>query len=541
MALTPHEERMLPATRPVLVAVDTITAPDAALGSLSVIQANKHLGFPVKRVYYIHSMDADAQRGGHAHKSLCQCIIAASGSVRIELEGRDGSFSFLLDSPASALLVPPGYWRNMTEFSSRAVLLVLASTDYDETDYIRDYHAFKEWLAQEDTVGAVPYLDLAARHRFLQNEIEQEAKQILADAHYILGPKADRFERQFAEYCGAEYCVGTGNGLDALELILRAYGIGAGDEVILSASGFIATPLATLRAGAAPVFVESAGDGNMDPGRIEQAISPRTRAILLTHLYGVPAEMSGINEIARRHSLHVFEDSCQAHGSEYFGKRCGTLGDAAAFSFYPSKNLGAFGDGGCVTTSDPGAAERIRQLRNYGSTTKYHHDRLGCNSRLDELQAGLLTRLLPYLDGWNERRRQLAAVYFERLQNIQGLRLPRHGAEKLPNWHIFPVFINDGRRDDLAEYLRRHGIGTNIHYPVPMHLQPCCSSLGYGPGSFPVTEKLCAEELSIPLDPWKTEKHIEKVAETILKFFDAPAKQAPGLFPVAGGRHGERA
>ncbi|MDL2210580.1 aminotransferase class V-fold PLP-dependent enzyme [Desulfovibrio sp. OttesenSCG-928-O18] len=515
---------MSPVTHPTLVAVNTIIAPDATLGSLSVIQADNHLGFPIKRIYYIHSMDADAERGGHAHKELYQCIIAVSGSVRVDLEGKDGSFNFLLDSPTAALLVPPGYWRNMTEFSSQAVLLVLASTNYEEADYIRDYETFREWLEREDTAQAIPYLDLADRHKLLQNEIAHEAKQVLADAHYILGPKVDRFERQFAEYCETAYCLGTGNGLDALELILRAYGIGAGDEVILSASGFIATPLATLRTGALPVFVDCAADGNIDPNRIEQAITPRTKAVLLTHLFGTPAEMNAITEIARKHSLYVFEDSCQAHGSEYYGKRCGGLGDAAAFSFYPSKNLGAFGDGGCITLNDPEAAERIRQLRNYGSTIKYQHDRLGFNSRLDELQAGLLSCLLPYLDGWNEKRRQLATIYFDRLRNITGLKLPCCSAQKLPNWHIFPVCVEHGRRNDLAEYLRRNGIGTNIHYPVPMHLQACCASLGYGPGSFPVTEKLCAEELSLPLDPWKTEEQIKNVANTVLEFFSGPEK-----------------
>lgn len=510
-------------SKPTLAPIQTIVAPDPSLGSLSVIQANRDLGFPIKRIYYIHSMTADAERGSHAHKALYQCVSAVCGSVRIELEGLEGTEEYLLDSPGKALLVPPGYWRTMREFAPGTVLLVLASSDYDENDYIRDHRDFRNWLIQKNAKAEdIPYLDLTGRFALLEGEILHETRASLKDARYILGPRTERFEREFAAYCGAEHCIGTGNGLDALELILRAYEISAGDEVIIAASGFIATPLAVLRAGATPVFTDGQEDGNIDPRLIEKAVTPRTRAILLTHLFGIPAEMDEIAAIAKKHGLLVFEDSCQAHGSLFRGRRCGGLADAAAFSFYPTKNLGAFGDGGCATTSNGAAAARMRLLRNYGSSIKYRHDAAGFNSRLDEMQAGLLSALLPYLDVWNEKRRALAALYFDALASVKGLRLPEYGAHVVPNWHIFPVFVKNGRRDALAEHLRKHGIGTNIHYPVPMHLQPCCAPLCHAEGAFPVAERLCAEELSLPLDPFKTETAIKRVAGAVRAFFNQP-------------------
>ena len=341
----------------------------------------------------------------------------------------------------------------------------------------------------------------------------------MQDARYILGPRVNDFEKAFAEYCGTQHCIGTGNGLDALELMLRACSVGREDEVIMCASGFIATPLAVMRLMAQPVFVDCLANGNIAPATIEAAITPKSKAIMLTHLYGMPADMDAIQKIAQKHDLLILEDSCQAHGSTYKGQKCGSLGDAAAFSFYPSKNLGAFGDGGCVTTNNPEIAEQIRLLRNYGSSKKYHHELVGFNSRLDDIQAGLLLQILPYLDSWNAKRNYLAGIYHKELSQLPQIRMLTPSTGYTSNWHVFPIFLTDGSRNGLAEYLAKQGIETNIHYPTPMHIQPCCSGLGYVQGDFPMTESICAEELSLPLDQFKKVEEIEYIAASIKRYY----------------------
>ena len=506
-------------TVPRLIPIRNVAAEQTSLGCLSVVQSNVDLGFPIRRVFFIHGMDEGAARGGHAHKEGCQCLIMARGSSRVVVEGPAGRLEFMLDRPDQGLIVPPNYWRVMKDFSQDAVMLVLASDDYDPDEYIRDYAEFRRWLAGRAKTEQVPYIDFTRRFNALRLELEQTAAAVMKESRYIMGPRLERFEKDFAVFCGTLHCVGTGNGLDALELILRGLGVGPGDEVIMSAGGYIATPLAVLAVGAKPVFADCLPFGNMDPARIEAAVTERTRAVLLTHLYGLPADMDAICAVAGRHGLKVIEDACQAHGSRYKGRPCGSMGHAAAFSFYPTKNLGGFGDGGCVTTNDQCLAETIRKLRNYGSCVKYYNELAGKNSRLDEMQAALLSVMLPHVEDWNARRRDLAGMYFAELGGEGGLVLPEAEGNVVPNWHVFPVRVKGGRRDELAEFLRGRDIGTNIHYPVAMHRQECLCGLGFRPGDFPVAEALAEEELSLPLDAFTSEDEVRRAAGMVREFF----------------------
>jgi dTDP-4-amino-4,6-dideoxygalactose transaminase len=317
---------------------------------------------------------------------------------------------------------------------------------------------------------------------------------------YVLGKEVEAFEDEFATYCETKHCVGVGNGLDALHLIVRAYGIMPGDEVIVPANTYIATWLAVTYAGATPVPVEpNERTYNLDPEKIEQAITPKTKAILVVHLYGQPADMDSINALARKYGLKVIEDCAQAHGARYKGRRVGGIGDAAGFSFYPGKNLGALGDGGAVTTNDPALADRIRVLRNYGSQVKYHNEVIGYNSRLDELQAALLRVKLAKLDEWNERRRQVVVWYLQGLSEYQKLILPHVPDWAEPVWHLF--VIRHAQRDALQKVLSESGVGTMIHYPIPPHLQPAYAGLNWSEGAFSISEVMAKEVLSLPMGP----------------------------------------
>lgn len=343
----------------------------------------------------------------------------------------------------------------------------------------------------------LPFLDLASLNAEVGTQLDAVLARTRAAARYVLGPEVEAFEQEFARYCGARHCVGVGNGLEALTLALRAAGINAGDEVIVPSNTYIATWLAASACGAVVVPVEPTDDGfNIDPAGIEAAVTPRTRAIIPVHLYGEPADMDLINMIAAKHGLFVLEDAAQAHGARYCGRRAGALGHAGAFSFYPSKNLGALGDGGAVVTNDASLAARIRALRNYGSTERYVHPEQGGNSRLDEMQAACLRVKLPHLDRWNKRRQAQAHSYFEVLL-AAGLVLPTFAAHNEPAWHIFAVC--SPRRDQLRQILQTSGVETLIHYPRPPHLQGAYASLGYGIGAFPRAEKIANEILSLPI------------------------------------------
>jgi len=333
---------------------------------------------------------------------------------------------------------------------------------------------------------------------------------------WILGPEVEAFEREFAAYCGARHCIGVGNGLDALHLILRAYEVGQGDEVIVPSSTFIATWLAVSHAGARPVPVEPHPDsGNIDPDRVEAAITPRTRAIIPVHLYGATAAMTEIRAIAQRHRLLVIEDAAQAHGASQCGRRAGSLGHAAAFSFYPGKNLGALGDGGAVVTDDDALSVRIRMLRNYGGIAKYEHRCQGTNTRLDELQAAFLRAKLKYLDAWNESRRRVAEYYLATIRHpLVALPPAVNLAEQA--WHLFVV--RTPARDALREHLMQRGVTAQIHYPQPPHLQHAYAGQGWGEGHFPIAERHAQQVLSLPIDPLMTREQMQWCARQVNEF-----------------------
>jgi dTDP-4-amino-4,6-dideoxygalactose transaminase len=346
---------------------------------------------------------------------------------------------------------------------------------------------------------SIPFLDLKPTYLELQPEIDAAIKRVLDSGWYILGEEVDAFEREYATYCEAKHCVGVANGLDALHLALLAMGVGAGDEVIVPSNTYIATWLAVSQCGATPIPVEpDAATYNIDPARIEAAITPRTKVILPVHLYGQPADMDPIMAIARKHGLKVLEDGAQAHGARYKGKRIGAHGDVVAWSFYPGKNLGAYGDGGAITTDDPKIAERISVLRNYGSRVKYVNDVRGFNSRLDPIQAAALRVKLKVLDTWNARRAVIASRYQTELKNT-GLTLPFVPDWAEPAWHLYVV--QHPQRDALQKQFGEAGIGSLIHYPIPPHLQQAYASAGFVKGQFPIAEQIANQCLSLPIGP----------------------------------------
>ncbi|WP_332856265.1 DegT/DnrJ/EryC1/StrS family aminotransferase [Duganella sp. S19_KUP01_CR8] len=364
---------------------------------------------------------------------------------------------------------------------------------------------------------SVPFLDLKAINLSQGDELEAAFKRVLHSGWYILGSETGAFEASFATYCKSKHGIGVANGLDAIFMILKAYGIGPGDEVIVPSNTFIATWLAVSDCGATPIPVEPTADGfNIDPARVEAAITPRTKAIMPVHLYGQTADMDPLQALAAKHGLKLIEDAAQAHGALYRGRVAGQLGDAAAFSFYPGKNLGALGDGGAVTTSDDDLADQIRTLRNYGSKVKYYNEVPGYNSRLDELQAALLSVKLPKLDGDNAKRRAIAAIYQRELAGLPGLALPHVPEWAEPVWHVYVV--RHAQRDALAKALAEQGIGTIVHYPVPPHLQPAYAHLGYQPGDFPLAEAIHKEVLSLPMGPTMTAEQAMEVVAAVRKF-----------------------
>lgn len=350
----------------------------------------------------------------------------------------------------------------------------------------------------------------------LEKDIREAFDRVFSRSWYIEGVEDENFEKAFAEYCGTKYCVGVGNGLDALMLALKAFGISAGDEVIVPSNTYIATALAVTYVGATPVFVEPILETfNIDPNKIEEKITQKTKAIMPVHLYGQPCDMDPIIKIAAKYNLVVIEDCAQAHGAIYKGKKIGSFGDAAGFSFYPGKNLGALGDAGATITNNKEIADKIRALGNYGSDYKYHHIYKGNNSRLDEMQAAFLGAKLLTLDKMNAERRRVANRYLNEIKN-DSIRLPYVIPEVTPVWHIFSVCSS--RRDDLEKYLNGKGISTNKHYPIPMHMQECYKDLGISQGELPIAEEISQTQLSIPMFYGMTEEQIDYVIECINNF-----------------------
>lgn len=353
----------------------------------------------------------------------------------------------------------------------------------------------------------IPFLDLRQSTQELRPQIDQAMARVLDAGHFVQGAEVEAFESEFAEYCAARYCVGVGSGLDALTLLLRAHDISAGDEVIVPSNTYIATWLAVSAVGARVIPVEpDPVTYNIDPNLVEDAIGPHTRAILAVHLYGQTAAMEALSEIAQRRGVPLLADAAQAHGASLGGH-------SSAFSFYPSKNLGALGDGGAVVTDEFAVAERVRLLGNYGSRKKYVNEVRGVNSRLDPLQAAVLRAKLKYLDEWNQRRLEIALQYLDQLDGIPDLVLPKVADGCDAVWHIFA--IRHPQRDWLARQLAQEEIGTMIHYPVPPHLSEAYRDAGYGHGSFPIAERMAAEELSLPLHPHLTEEQVEEIIGSI--------------------------
>lgn len=369
-------------------------------------------------------------------------------------------------------------------------------------------------------MNQIPFLDLREINLRDRTGFQTAFDRVLDSGWLILGQEVANFEKAFAAYCESEHCIGVGNGLDALHLVLKAWGIGPGDEVLVPSNTYIATWLAVTYTGARPVPVEPVeATFNLDPTRLEAAITPRTKAVITVHLYGQMADMTAISAVARKHGLKLLEDAAQSHGARWNGRPAGGLSDAVAYSFYPGKNLGALGDGGAVTTNDAALAERVSMLRNYGSREKYRNELTGYNSRLDELQAALLLVKLPQLDVDNARRAAIAANYNAGFANIADLGLPMVPDMADPVWHLYVV--RTFKRDELQVFLRDRGIGTLIHYPIPPHVQACYADLGYGEGDFPISEAMHREVLSLPIGPTMTDDAVNLTIQAVTDFFRA--------------------
>ncbi len=372
-------------------------------------------------------------------------------------------------------------------------------------------------MAGSSTAPRVLFNDLKPQYASIKDEIDAAVQRVLAGGWYVLGPEVEAFEAEFAAYCGARYAVGVGSGTEALHLALWACDLGPGDEVVTVAHTAVPTINAISLTGARPIFVDvDPATRTMDPAAAAAAITPRTRALLPVHLYGHPADMAPLQALARAHGLKLIEDAAQAHGAAYRGMRAGRLGDLAAFSFYPTKNLGAYGDGGMVVTDDAALAERLRLLRNYGQTDRYHHQIEGMNSRLDELQAAVLRVKLRHLDAWTAARRERAARYAARLRRVAP---PGEAPWAFHVYHLYAVTVP--RRAAVQAALAQAGVGTLVHYPIPAHLQPAYAHLGVARGSLPVSERLADEVLSLPLYPELPLEQIDQVADTLDRIVSA--------------------
>lgn len=360
----------------------------------------------------------------------------------------------------------------------------------------------------------IKFLDLHKINERFRKQIDERVKNVLDSGWYIHGKQDEIFEKHFAEYIGVKYCIGVANGLDALNIIIKAYGLGAGDEILVPANTYIASILAISENNCTPVLVEpNLKTYNIDPDLIEAKITPHTKAIMVVHLYGQAVQMEKMWQIAKKYNLKIIEDSAQAHGAIYQGKKTGNLGDAAGFSFYPGKNLGCLGDGGAVTTNDKDLADKVRAIANYGSDRKYHHIYKGINSRLDEFQAAFLDIKLSFLDSDNQRRREISKYYRENIKNSKII-LPQVYDEKAHVWHIFAIRTLE--RERLQKYLEENGIQTNIHYPTPPHKQGAYKE--WQSQSYPISEEIHATELSLPISPVMTDDEVKKVVEVINAF-----------------------
>jgi dTDP-4-amino-4,6-dideoxygalactose transaminase len=366
----------------------------------------------------------------------------------------------------------------------------------------------------------VPFLDLKAQYLTIRNEVAAALQQVMDKTAFAGGPFVEKFEKEFASFCNTKQAVGVGSGTDALWLAFLGLGIGSGDEVITVPNTFIATAEAISFCGAEPVFVDvDKRTYNLNPDLIEDAITEYTKAIIPVHLYGQTADMDAIMQVAKNNNLFVIEDACQAHGSEYKGKKAGSIGDAGCFSFYPGKNLGAYGEAGAVVTNNEELAKKIARLRDHGQEKKYYHSDIGWNARMDGFQAAILSVKLKYLDKWNESRRKCAGLYRELLEDVKAVSLPYQAEYAKHIYHIYALCLEN--RDGLKDYLATKDISCGIHYPIPLHLQQAYQKLGYKQGSFPVAEDIAAKQLSLPMFAELTEEQVRRVCEEIKSFINA--------------------
>ena len=369
----------------------------------------------------------------------------------------------------------------------------------------------------------VPFLDLTVQYSSIKNEVDPAIQNVIDNTAFILGKAVSDFETAFAKEHNVKHCLGVSSGTDGNHLALWSLGIQPGDEIIIPANTFIATAWGATLCGAKPVFVDCEKESyNIDPKKIEAAITKNTKAIVAVHLYGQPADLDPLREIAKKHKLFLVEDCAQAHLAEYKGKRVGGLSDAASFSFYPGKNLGAYGEGGAVTTDDDIVAKKVKMLRDHGAVQKYNHEMLGHNYRMEGIQGAVLGVKLRHLNKWTEARRLVAKKYYELLKDLSSIKLPMEMSYAKHVYHLFVIQVNEGgyrQRDDLAKFLNDNGVSSGLHYPIPLHMQPCFKNLGYVKGQFPVTEKLAECGLSLPMYPELSDDQIHYVCENIRRFF----------------------
>lgn len=493
-------------------------------GYLSFVEGENHIPFEIKRVYYIYDTVKNAVRGRHAHKKTKQALFCIRGSVTIVLDNGLEREEITLSNPNMGIYLDAMMWHDMIDFSKDAVLMVLASSEYDEGDYIREYTEFL--IAAKSSREAVPPTvimmnDFQKEYNHHKKEVKKAINTTLEKGWYILGDKNIEFEKKFAAYIGTKYAIGVANGLEALQIALMAIGVRPGDQVITVANTAVATALAITNIGATPVFVDIDAYHHIDPLEIERAITSKTKAILPVHLFGQVANMKAIREIAKKYSLQIVEDACQAHGAQHYNKKAGALGDIGCFSFYPTKNLGTYGDGGAITTNSYSLYEKCLRLRNYGQTSKYVHTERGLNSRLDEIHAAILSVKLDKLNSLITKRRKIANLYSRLLQDILHISLPKVRKGSKHAYHLFVIEAQD--RDGLQQYLRSKNIESHIHYPTAIHKQKAFEE--FKMLKLPKTEEKVKQILSLPIHPFLTTHEVQNVCDAIKEFYMVSTKK----------------
>jgi dTDP-3-amino-3,4,6-trideoxy-alpha-D-glucose transaminase len=486
---------------------------------ICVIEYGSGLPFVVKRNYLVTSTGKSIKRGYHAHKKLQQLIICVAGTCKIKLTNSRENLEFTLESPEFGLFIPAGWWREY-ELSENATISVLASEIFEEKDYIREYSAFEIFDRAKNKDKNIPFLNLRGLNQRYMNDFVLSLQESLDSGEFVGGKSVMEFEAAFSEYCGVKHTVSCANGYDALYLSLVALGVRAGDEVIVPTNSFIATAFAVSRAGAVPVFVDCYNKNySIDLNQAAAVLSKKTVGIIPVHLFGIPADMDLIKEFAKRHKLFVIEDAAQAHGARFKTNVVGGLGDIGCFSFYPSKNLGALGDGGCIVTNSGALHRKLETLKNYGAAVKNSHESFGLNSRLDSFQALILKQKLYRLDMENSQRQKIAEIYQSRLEN-DWITLPKALDVTTAVWHVFPIVIKYNCRDKVRKYLQECGIETSVHYPIPTHK---CGAYQNGglvsrkAENLEISEYFSKNSISLPMGPLLSTSEAHRVCDALIQ------------------------